>query len=91
MTEPVALPRETGAEKAPQTCPNCGAEVAAIEAPYGGISGANCPKCYPVAIPESTPREQAQAPEEPPRVTGTDVTGAGVPSSSASGSSGGSV
>lgn len=75
MTEPTALPRETGAEKAPQTCPSCGAEVEAIEAPYGGISGANCSKCFPATSatpPVTAPREEAQL-GELPRATGTVI------------------
>lgn len=71
------IPRETGAAKAPMKCPNCGDEVATIESPYGGLSGAACPKCYPATSAEqvSAPVEpQTAALAEPPRETGT-VTG----------------
>lgn len=76
MSDDAALPRETGAEKAPETCPNCGADVPAIVSKYGGISGAACPRCYPVAAAATPPRQEAQQGglgQFAPRETGTDT------------------
>ena len=73
MTEDAALPRETGAEKAPTVCPNCGREVPALESPYGGISGAACPDCYPASDPsQPVEADRQQASENDlPREQGT--------------------
>ena len=71
------IPRETGAEKAPMTCPNCGKPVQTIESSYGGLSGAACPDCYPAAAAEqlSSPVQPQTAAEnvEVPRETGTET------------------
>jgi hypothetical protein len=78
------LPRETGQEKAPSTCANCGAEVGVVEAPYGGTAPANCPKCYPATDPanarqqagagsSSVPRELGSAVPTPPSTGGPDA------------------
>lgn len=58
MPDPAVLPRETGQEKATAKCPNCGAELAVIETPYGGTAPATCPKCYPAAD-SANARQQA--------------------------------
>jgi hypothetical protein len=70
MADSETLPRETGAEKAPQTCPECGAQVPTVESEYGGISGGACPNCYPAT---DTGQRQEASQSTPPREYGTQV------------------
>jgi ssDNA-binding Zn-finger/Zn-ribbon topoisomerase 1 len=65
-----ALPRETGAEKAGRTCPNCGTQMQVTETSYGSLV-AVCPKCSDQS--QLAPQTASEASTTTPRVTGTTV------------------
>lgn len=65
----MTMPRETGAEKAAQSCANCGGPVGVVETKYGSTSAAPCPKCYPA----QPPSQKASESSSPLRELGSQV------------------